>query len=139
MPARPYDAKSVRMRDFYLTYHANEKRTPLVAEIGWSHNQVILEKCKDDLEREFYLRMTRRFVISCFEDKAGDKARSILRNEANAGLRGPPAPPSCASHPRFAKRSQRLDSRVASCDSIGERLCRKALSDALHQKAKPRN
>jgi predicted nuclease of restriction endonuclease-like (RecB) superfamily len=32
-----------------------------VAEIGWTHNLVIMEKCKNDLEREFYLRMTRKF------------------------------------------------------------------------------
>ena len=31
-----------------------------MAEFGWSHNLVILERCKDDLEREFYLRMTWR-------------------------------------------------------------------------------
>ncbi|MEA5488373.1 hypothetical protein VB775_16275 [Pseudanabaena sp. CCNP1317] len=35
-----------RMRDFYLACHGNEKLTPLVAEIGWTHNLVILEKCK---------------------------------------------------------------------------------------------
>ena len=34
---------------------------PIVAQIGWSHNLIILQKCKDDLEREFYLRMTRKF------------------------------------------------------------------------------
>jgi len=50
-----------RMRDFYLTYQANEKLTPLVTEIGWTHNLIVLEKCKDDLQREFYLRMTRKF------------------------------------------------------------------------------
>lgn len=33
----------------------------MVAEIGWTHNLVILEKCKDDLEREFYLRMVHKF------------------------------------------------------------------------------
>lgn len=49
------------MRNFYLTYSQNEKLQPLVAEIGWTHNIVILEKCKDDLEREFYIRMTQRF------------------------------------------------------------------------------
>lgn len=49
------------MRNFFLTYHANEKLQPLVAEISWTHNLVILEKCKDDLEREFYIRMTRKF------------------------------------------------------------------------------
>lgn len=49
------------MRNFYVSYSQNEKLQPLVAEISWSHNLVILEKCKDDLEREFYLRMTRKF------------------------------------------------------------------------------
>ncbi len=33
----------------------------MVQEIGWSHNIVILEKCKDDLQREFYIRMTKKF------------------------------------------------------------------------------
>ncbi|NEO44223.1 MAG: DUF1016 domain-containing protein [Moorea sp. SIO4A3] len=50
-----------RMREFYLSYYAKEKLSPLVAEIGWSHNLVIMQKCKDDLEREFYIRMTRKF------------------------------------------------------------------------------
>ncbi|MEO1633884.1 MAG: PDDEXK nuclease domain-containing protein [Cyanobacteria bacterium J06631_9] len=50
-----------RMREFYLTYSSNEKLSPMVTEIGWSHNLVILTKCKDDLEREFYIRMTRRY------------------------------------------------------------------------------
>ena len=39
----------------------NKILPPLVAEIGWSHNCVILEKCKDPLEREFYIKMTKRF------------------------------------------------------------------------------
>ena len=50
-----------RMRLFYETYAENQKLAPLVREIGWTHNLVILEKCKDDLEREFYIRMTRKF------------------------------------------------------------------------------
>ena len=50
-----------RMREFYLTYHANEKLTTLVAEISWSHNLMIMSKCKDDLSREFYIRMSRRY------------------------------------------------------------------------------
>lgn len=48
------------MRDLYLCYRDNEKLQPLVAEIGWTHNLIILTKCRDDLEREFYIRMTRR-------------------------------------------------------------------------------
>ena len=49
------------MRNFYLHYRANQKLQPLVAEIAWSHNLAILEKCDDDLQREFYIRMTRKF------------------------------------------------------------------------------
>ena len=30
-------------------------------EISWSHNLAIMMQCKDDLEREFYIRMTRKF------------------------------------------------------------------------------
>jgi predicted nuclease of restriction endonuclease-like (RecB) superfamily len=57
-----FSARNIwRMRDFYLTYHSKEILPPMVAEIGWTHNIVILEKCKDDLEREFYIRMTRKF------------------------------------------------------------------------------
>ena len=37
-----------------------ENLAPLVREIGWSHNLVILERCKNALQREFYLRMARR-------------------------------------------------------------------------------
>jgi len=47
------------MREFYLAYYSSQKLPPLVAEIGWSHNRTILDKCKDDLEREFYIRMTK--------------------------------------------------------------------------------
>jgi predicted nuclease of restriction endonuclease-like (RecB) superfamily len=50
-----------RMRFFYQSYSNHPKLAPLVREIGWSHNIAIMEKCKDDLQREFYLRMTRKF------------------------------------------------------------------------------
>src|SRR3989338_7357541 len=47
------------MRIFYIFY--NTKLQPLVAEIGWTHNIIIMEKCEDMLEREFYIRMTRKY------------------------------------------------------------------------------
>jgi len=50
-----------RMKLFYETYGQNPKLAPLVREIAWSHNLVIMEQCKDGLEREFHLRMTRKF------------------------------------------------------------------------------
>jgi predicted nuclease of restriction endonuclease-like (RecB) superfamily len=49
------------MREFYLLYRDDERVQPLVAQIGWTHNLVIFQRCKDPLEREFYIRMTRKF------------------------------------------------------------------------------
>ncbi|MBP7381869.1 DUF1016 family protein [Myxococcota bacterium] len=49
------------MRQFYLEYNGHERLQPLVGEIAWAHNLVIMGRCKNPLEREFYIRMTRRF------------------------------------------------------------------------------
>ena len=49
------------MRQFYLEYSGHERLQPLVGEIAWAHNLLIMSKCKDPLEREFYIRMTRKF------------------------------------------------------------------------------
>jgi predicted nuclease of restriction endonuclease-like (RecB) superfamily len=49
------------MREFYLLYRNDERVQPLVAQIGWTHNLAILQRCKDPLEREFYIRMTKDF------------------------------------------------------------------------------
>jgi predicted nuclease of restriction endonuclease-like (RecB) superfamily len=50
-----------RMRNFYITYKSNEKLAPLVREISWTKNLLIMEKCKNDLEKEFYIKMTKRY------------------------------------------------------------------------------
>jgi predicted nuclease of restriction endonuclease-like (RecB) superfamily len=50
-----------RMKQFYEEYAKSEKLAPLVRDVAWTHNTIILTKCKDDLEREFYIRMTRKF------------------------------------------------------------------------------
>ena len=49
------------MRQFFLEYNGYKKLQPLVGEIGWAHNLAIMSKCKDNLAREFYIRMTRKF------------------------------------------------------------------------------
>lgn len=49
------------MREFYTRYSGNPKVQPLVAQIAWTHNLIILQRCKDPLEREFYIRMTAKF------------------------------------------------------------------------------
>ena len=50
-----------RMKGFFETYQGLEKLAPLVREIGWTHNIAIMERCSDSLQREFYVRMTRKF------------------------------------------------------------------------------
>jgi len=49
------------MRQFYLEYHQNEKLQTLSREISWSHNLHILQKCKDNLQREFYIKSVIKF------------------------------------------------------------------------------
>jgi len=50
-----------RMKGFFEAYRDATKLAPLVREIGWAHNLRILERCTDMQEREFYLRITRKF------------------------------------------------------------------------------
>jgi len=49
------------MSEFFLAYRDHPKLQPMAAIIAWTHNLVIMQRCKDPLEREFYLRMTRKF------------------------------------------------------------------------------
>ena len=59
---RGYSAQNLwYMRQFFLEYHENVKLQPLVGEISWAKNLIIMGRCKDPLEREFYIRMTRKF------------------------------------------------------------------------------
>jgi predicted nuclease of restriction endonuclease-like (RecB) superfamily len=84
-----------RMRNFYVEYSQNKflppsaadlsERShtaflpPLVAEISWTKNYVIMEKCKDPAEREFYIKMTKRYgwtkdvLINNIENRAFEK------------------------------------------------------------------
>jgi predicted nuclease of restriction endonuclease-like (RecB) superfamily len=50
-----------KMRQFYEAYRANENLSPLVREISWTKNLVILERCSGDAEREFYITQTKQF------------------------------------------------------------------------------
>ena len=49
-----------RMRDLYITYNSDIKLVNLLVLTSWTHNIGILEKCKNNLEREFYLRMAHK-------------------------------------------------------------------------------
>ena len=63
------------MRTFYLTYKDSQKLQPLVAEISWTKNVIIMERCKDDIRREFYIKTTRKFGWT----------KDVLINQLEAG------------------------------------------------------
>lgn len=50
------------MSEFFAAYRDLPKLQPLVAKVGWTQNIIVLQRCKDPLEREFYLRMTKNSV-----------------------------------------------------------------------------
>ena len=47
-----------RMKQFYETYHNDIILSPLVREISWSNNLMILSRTKDRNEKEFYIRLS---------------------------------------------------------------------------------
>ncbi len=46
----------LRMRQFYATYRGDQIVAPLVRQLPWTHNLLILSKSKRPEEREFYIR-----------------------------------------------------------------------------------
>lgn len=67
------------MRNFFLQYRRSQKLAPMVREISWAKNIIVMERCKDELEREFYLKMTKKFgwtknvLIHQLENRAYEK------------------------------------------------------------------
>lgn len=71
-----------RMRNFYVTYSNAENLAPLVREISWSKNIAIMEKCKDQLEREFYIKMTKNTLPEKMKDllPSSEEIENRLKN-----------------------------------------------------------
>jgi predicted nuclease of restriction endonuclease-like (RecB) superfamily len=69
-----------RMKQFYDLYNRNKKLSPLVRELSWTNNLLIISGTKTDEEREFYIRTTikeryskrelERQINSCFFERA---------------------------------------------------------------------
>ena len=74
------------MKMFYSEIHLNKILQPLVAEISWTKNVLILTKCKELLEREFYFLHAKKFgwtkdiLIHQIENKTYEK---YLLNQTN--------------------------------------------------------
>jgi predicted nuclease of restriction endonuclease-like (RecB) superfamily len=56
-----------RMMQFYNAYKALPKLSSLLREISWSHNLIIISRCKDPGEKEFYIKLTKQENYSCRE------------------------------------------------------------------------
>ena len=55
-----------RMKQFYETYHENEKLSAVLRELTWTNNLLILSSSKTKEEREFYILMSlKEFVLEC--------------------------------------------------------------------------
>jgi predicted nuclease of restriction endonuclease-like (RecB) superfamily len=52
------------MRQFFNEYRDKPNLQSPIREMSWSKNLLIMARCKDDLEREFYLRATARICRS---------------------------------------------------------------------------
>jgi predicted nuclease of restriction endonuclease-like (RecB) superfamily len=67
------------MAQFYTEYHDVEFLQPLVREISWTKHIAILNKCKDNQERRFYILATKKFgwsknvLIHQIENKTYEK------------------------------------------------------------------
>ena len=74
------------MVQFYNEYHEDENLQSLVGEISWTKHIVILSKCKDSQERQFYIGATKKFgwtkdgLIHQIENKSFEK---YLLNQTN--------------------------------------------------------
>jgi predicted nuclease of restriction endonuclease-like (RecB) superfamily len=56
--ARGFSASNLwRMKQFFETYCGLPKLAPLVRELSWTHNLIIMGRSKRDEEREFYVKM----------------------------------------------------------------------------------
>jgi len=84
-----YAALLAEVKERIRVYCDLPKVQPLVAQIDWSHNLSILQRCKDPLEREFYIRMTLRNNHVKLEDinaKVAILAATIKKNFEELGV-----------------------------------------------------
>lgn len=72
-----------RMKQFYEAYQGDEKVSPLVRQLPWTHNLIILSQSKRPEEREFYLRLAIREQWSKRELERQFKAALFERTVLN--------------------------------------------------------
>lgn len=73
-----------RMREFFRAYGSNKALMAEAMKIGWTQNVLIMERCVDNTERQWYLRAVIRFGWS--------KLELIAKIDEEAHLKMPLAP-----------------------------------------------
>jgi predicted nuclease of restriction endonuclease-like (RecB) superfamily len=74
------------MRKFFIEYRDSANLQSMIGEIGWAHNIAIMTKCKDDLQREFYVRMTKKYgwTVPILQNQIeGNSYALYLSNQTN--------------------------------------------------------
>jgi predicted nuclease of restriction endonuclease-like (RecB) superfamily len=120
-----------RMKNFFEAYGTNEKLAQLVREIGWSHNISILEKCKSEQEREFYIRSCRKHgwsrsvLVHQIENQAFQRTMSSQTNFAAA------LDPAVSVHAQLAVKDEYTSAFLDLEDAHSERELERALTGRI--------
>ncbi len=77
-------ANLFRMRQFYEAYHRNEKVSPLVRQLPWTHHLIILSQAKPPAAREFYMLAAIKERWTKRELERQIQSAAILRSNAAA-------------------------------------------------------
>ena len=67
------------MARFYAEYQSNEILQPLDAEISWSKHIVILSKCKETQQRQFYILATKKYGWTYGKLTSHNRRRVLIR------------------------------------------------------------
>jgi len=85
--AKGYGERNLwRMKQFYEIYRNNEKLSPLVTELSWTNNLIIISGTKTESERAFYINLAIKERLSKRELErqlsTGVYERTILANQS---------------------------------------------------------
>jgi hypothetical protein len=85
-------------RQFFELYRNDKKVAPLVRQLSWSHNLIMMGRCKLPEEREYFLRLTirerwskrelERQIDSGLFERAVLEAKTLTSVERNSSRRG---------------------------------------------------
>lgn len=118
------------MRQFFNLYSGNPKLQPLVGEISWSKHLIVMSKCSDDQEREFYIRMTSKFGWTKDALTLNIEAGTFRKYLANQTNFDSTVPEEVRSHAKLAIK----DEYTFALMGLGEEHSEKELESALVSK-----